>query len=130
MDTTTPEVKTGQLFAVPADQAEATGMHVAGGWHSFLDHVEHGITVLLPLLGNYQMLQGLGFKPLGVHGVQNIEKLEMAAALAGALGAGATPVGRVLTQVTTVGVTLAQAQQQAPTDPGMGLPTSGPGDAG
>jgi hypothetical protein len=40
-------------------------MYVAGGWHSFTAHPDHGTVVLMPPEGDYSSLAGLGFRSLG-----------------------------------------------------------------
>jgi hypothetical protein len=59
----TPNIA-GQLFSVPADQSDAPGMHIAGGWHPFTQHPDHGTVVLMPVGGDYALLGGLGFQLL------------------------------------------------------------------
>jgi hypothetical protein len=60
----TPNIA-GQLFAVPPDQADAGGLHIGGGWHPYSDHVDHGRVLLLPPVGDYSVLSGLGYRALG-----------------------------------------------------------------
>jgi hypothetical protein len=55
-----------KLYTVPEDQKEAPGIMVAGGWHAFLDHPEHGRVAAMPPTGDYTALERLGFAPVPV----------------------------------------------------------------